>query len=155
MDNQNLKPWASVVAIYSKEGWLFIKRSQKLRSFPGRWALPGGRIEPDEEPILAACREIWEEVGVKINPMDLLSIGNYGENGKIIYFWIYSNPVLDVKINDESDDWGWFKTNKILEINPIPIPSEIFAIFSEFEKSKDDERYHSQSLSLFGEDWMD
>ncbi len=36
------------------------------------WALPGGHIEPDESPHAAACREMLEETGVRVEPIRLL-----------------------------------------------------------------------------------
>lgn len=34
----------------------------------GQWALPGGRLEPDETPAQAALRELHEEVGLELTP---------------------------------------------------------------------------------------
>jgi 8-oxo-dGTP pyrophosphatase MutT (NUDIX family) len=31
-----------------------------------RWVIPGGSIEPDEEPADAAVREVWEETGLHV-----------------------------------------------------------------------------------------
>jgi 8-oxo-dGTP pyrophosphatase MutT (NUDIX family) len=31
----------------------------------GRWLYPGGHIDPDEAPLEAAQREVWEETGVR------------------------------------------------------------------------------------------
>ena len=32
---------------------------------PGRWVVPGGGIEPTEDPGVAASREVYEEAGVR------------------------------------------------------------------------------------------
>ncbi|XP_029429309.1 diphosphoinositol polyphosphate phosphohydrolase 1 isoform X2 [Rhinatrema bivittatum] len=33
--------------------------------YPDRWIVPGGGLEPEEEPSMAAVREVCEEAGVK------------------------------------------------------------------------------------------
>jgi 8-oxo-dGTP pyrophosphatase MutT (NUDIX family) len=43
------------------------RRSLKLRSHPGQWALPGGRIDPGESPEQTALRELHEEVGLALD----------------------------------------------------------------------------------------
>lgn len=35
------------------------------------WCFPGGKVEPDEQPILGACREISEELGMFCLPKHL------------------------------------------------------------------------------------
>ncbi len=57
---------------------LFEKRSLHLFSQPGEICFPGGRIESDEDPQMAAVRETCEELGLEDNdfeviaPLDLL-----------------------------------------------------------------------------------
>ena len=41
-----------------------------------QWVLPGGAIEPDEEPADAVVREVWEETGLTVIPQRI--IGVYG-----------------------------------------------------------------------------
>lgn len=41
----------------------------------GRLVGPGGKVEPGETPRQAAVREVYEEVGVQIDPADLTPIG--------------------------------------------------------------------------------
>jgi mutator protein MutT len=51
---------------------LLTRRSPALRSHAGQWALPGGRIDAGETPEAAALRELAEEVGLVVDPVDVL-----------------------------------------------------------------------------------
>lgn len=42
---------------------LMVERSD----FPGCWALPGGHIDPGEDAVEAALRELWEEAGLWVD----------------------------------------------------------------------------------------
>lgn len=46
---------------------ILTRRSTKLRSHPGQWALPGGRIDPGETAEQTALREMREEVGLALD----------------------------------------------------------------------------------------
>ena len=51
---------------------LLTRRSLALRSHPGQWALPGGRIDAGETPEAAALRELGEEVGLIVDAGEVL-----------------------------------------------------------------------------------
>jgi len=52
---------------WSREAALILtRRALDLRNHPDQWALPGGRLDPDESPEVAALRELVEEVGLEL-----------------------------------------------------------------------------------------
>ena len=57
----------STLLIDSKNNILLTRRDKKLRSFPGAWVNPGGRLDPGETLNTCALRELKEEVGVSID----------------------------------------------------------------------------------------
>ncbi len=46
---------------------LLIKKSDKVDIYPGRWDLPGGRLDPGESWNEGLAREVREETGLRIN----------------------------------------------------------------------------------------
>ena len=48
----------SVIAVRENGAWLLVRHSARKT-----WELPGGHREPDETPLEAACRELYEETG--------------------------------------------------------------------------------------------
>jgi 8-oxo-dGTP pyrophosphatase MutT (NUDIX family) len=58
--------------------FLITRRASTLRKHAGQWALPGGRIEDDEQAEDTALRELQEEVGLRLGRDALLgSLDDY------------------------------------------------------------------------------
>jgi 8-oxo-dGTP pyrophosphatase MutT (NUDIX family) len=50
------------------------RRAAGLRSHGGQWALPGGRCDEGETPVTAALRELHEELGLELGPVQVLGL---------------------------------------------------------------------------------
>ena len=68
--------YTRVVCVCNFNGkWVFSKNKKR-----GGWEIPGGHIEPKEDWLSAAKRELFEETGavkIKIEPICLYSVSSY------------------------------------------------------------------------------
>jgi 8-oxo-dGTP pyrophosphatase MutT (NUDIX family) len=51
---------------------LLTLRASGLRAHSSQWALPGGRCDAGETPVMGALRELHEELGLELKPDDVL-----------------------------------------------------------------------------------
>lgn len=59
------------------------------RNDPTKWGIPGGKQDPGESNVQCACREILEELGIELEPNDLIPLYSgacYGADGRD--FWV-------------------------------------------------------------------
>ncbi len=76
IDDDTLRQAAVLIVIVagddSEAGVLLTKRPASLRRHASQYALPGGRLDEGETPNQAAFREMEEELGVTLDPADIL-----------------------------------------------------------------------------------
>jgi ADP-ribose pyrophosphatase YjhB (NUDIX family) len=106
---QNPKPCASVLVLH--RGQLLLVR-RGIEPYRGWWDIPGGFLEADEHPEAGAIREVQEETGLLIRPVELLGIfmDTYGPTGEHTLNLCYVAELLGGQPRPASDvtDLHWF-----------------------------------------------
>ena len=96
--------------IFDKEGKVLLcKRSMKKKIAPGKWRLPGGRIEIGETPLEALKRELLEELSVEAVSISEMKFVYTYRVGEETHQTQYAQVVIkgDIRLNYENDDYEY------------------------------------------------
>ncbi len=112
------------VVIFNREGKVLLLKRARSKRNGGRWEVPGGSLRYGESPRRGALRELREETGFKLTPLDLRPVDTFGviypemrvEFIIPLYTAVVDNGVDPVIRPEEHDDWGWFTIEQIKEM---------------------------------------
>ena len=103
--------------IKGKAKLLFIKRAKE--PYKGKWALPGGFVEIDEELEDAVARELAEESGLTDVPLEQMhTFGKCGRDPRgrqitIVFMGIATKGYKKIKAGDDAAMARWFDIEKL------------------------------------------
>lgn len=112
---------AAMGVVLDDQGRLLLQR----RSDTGRWTIPGGIVEPGEQPADTAVREVYEETGVVAVPEALTSVSvsppiTYSNGDQVRYLDLTFRCRLaggEARVNDpESVEVGWHRLDALPEL---------------------------------------
>jgi 8-oxo-dGTP pyrophosphatase MutT (NUDIX family) len=117
--------WLStaVGVVLDQEGRVLLGR----RADNGRWTLPGGIIDPAEQPADAAVREVFEETGIVAVPEVLTSVGvsprmtyRNGDQVQYLEYCFRCRPAGGTaRVHDgEMSEVGWHRLDDLPEMDP-------------------------------------
>ncbi|HKX83492.1 MAG TPA: NUDIX hydrolase [Pyrinomonadaceae bacterium] len=96
----------SAAAILINEGGEVLLLDHVLRPKFG-WGLPGGFVDPNEQPIEAARREVREETGLEVEGLTLFRVRTVGRHIEILF---KGKPVGEARVlTREIYGLGWFR----------------------------------------------
>lgn len=117
--------------VLDKDGrCLLLKRSMSSKGNPGKWDLPGGKIDSGENFDEALLREVSEETGISVSIHRVLGTAE-SELRKVRVIYLILEGHLEsgqVRLSSEHDDYIW--------VNPQELPKMNLADqFQQFAKS--------------------
>jgi 8-oxo-dGTP pyrophosphatase MutT (NUDIX family) len=94
----------------------------------GLWSGVSGIIENNEIPVKRAKIEIFEEVGIKEQNVELVKSGNeilvespqYENHQWIIFPFLFQTEIGDIKLNWENSEFRWIHVNELKEFDTVP-----------------------------------
>lgn len=121
-DNESNLIRAAILIIEHDGEFLLTKRSDTLRSYPGHWVFPGGKIDENETAREGLIREVLEETNInlshKIKDLKFISLYTLDE----FYIRLYKIDVSskfrsviesEMCVTDEVQELGFFHKDEL------------------------------------------
>lgn len=83
------------------------------------WSLPKGKLEPGEEPVEAALREVEEETGMRCDLLEPVGQTSYVDRkgrDKVVLYWLMRPVSGTFEPNDEVDVLRWLTPEEALGV---------------------------------------
>ena len=129
MKNKNLR-FTNIVTSFIKNDnkILILKRSDKVKSMKCLWAGISGIIENNETPLVRAKIEIFEEVGIQEEQIELLKAiqqmkilsPQYKDHEWNIFPFLFKVKNPEIKLNWENSEFKWIEPNEIKNYETVP-----------------------------------
>lgn len=96
-------------ALVESNGRFLLVRRAKWDTLPGRWELPGGKVDRGEKVLQGLAREVEEETGLMVASTRLLSVREMiSPRGRSVREYVYVVSAIGaVSLSREHDAYVW------------------------------------------------
>ena len=112
------------------EKCLLLRRSMTSKGNPGKWELPGGKVDDGESLEVALVREVEEETGLVTEITGLVGTAELMlKDKKIVYVVMEGRTgsnANEIKLSKEHDDFAWVLPKDLKDFNISPTFREFF-----------------------------
>ncbi|MBE6160566.1 MAG: NUDIX domain-containing protein [Lactobacillales bacterium] len=108
--NEDEYSMSCFIWIINEEGKMLIQqRSLKDDNKPGSYGITGGAVDAGETSLIAALRELKEELGLVVDKKELIYIGTERRKRKFFeYYFLNTNKTIEeMKLNEEVEKVEW------------------------------------------------
>lgn len=111
---------------------IFLKRQSKVKvlliqrknnPYKDSWATPGGFVDENEDPLVAAQRELYEETsleGVNLKPIGFSGTPGRDPRGHTIALWymgfVEESDAVQAEAQDDAKALGWYDIKALPEL---------------------------------------
>ncbi len=128
MSTNLFKVNVSVVIFNENNEILIIKRSENEEVYPGMWGIPGGTVEDTDISLENALkREVYEEVGIEIEKLNIVQNNIRVKNDKKTIYIVYTAIFLagNLEAKDGTEIVKWVKPDNLGNLEFTPNTVEI------------------------------
>jgi ADP-ribose pyrophosphatase YjhB (NUDIX family) len=110
--------------VEDEQGRLLLAR-RAHEPFKGRWDIPGGFLEEGEHPLDGLRRELLEETGLEVEPVDFLGVwmDRYGGDSTaaatLNLYWTAVATGGEPRAADDVDELRWFERHALPEAGEL------------------------------------
>jgi 8-oxo-dGTP diphosphatase len=109
--------WVAAAALYNPQKAILLAQRSADRPYAGLWELPGGKIELNELPEAALIRELYEELGIKVEPEDITPLTfvshQYPEFHLVMMVWSCRRWQGEVQAQDGQAALAWVAMHEL------------------------------------------
>lgn len=134
---KDFKPHVEVAGCFCEwDGKLLYLKRHADKPYGSTWGLPAGKIEKGEDPSQAAVREVYEEVGIRLDPAKLQEVVKaYLEVDQVRYvfhaFRIRLEKAPQIKLEpDAHTEAKWLTIEEALKLPLIVGGGEILKYYA-------------------------
>jgi 8-oxo-dGTP diphosphatase len=126
MENSPTIVLVVAAAIRDRAGRLLLQQCPAHKRHANLWEFPGGKVESEEFPRVALCREISEELAIAIDP-EVLEPAGFAEepvaDGRpALVLMLYTCAVWSGEPEAlEGQRWGWFTLEQAAALDLPPM----------------------------------
>lgn len=103
-----IQEFADVIVFNENFDILLLKRANGIKIEPNKWWLPGGHMEQNEEPVVAAYRELQEETAITNDINEFNKIDTIPNANRLVHYYTTflnnDNVVIDLQ---EHSQYKW------------------------------------------------
>jgi 8-oxo-dGTP diphosphatase len=115
---------SKIILVHQNKILAFLRDDKPEISFPGKWDLPGGGIEDDEDLLACAYRELDEEFGLRDVSLELIDVVPSNViDGKLmgrVYGQLSKHDIASIKFGSEGQKYGLFTVDEIQKLDFVP-----------------------------------
>lgn len=110
-----------IVAVIEKAGRFLVgKRSAHKKSAPGYWCPITGKIEDGETEEQAVIREVFEETGLRVQPVKKIAEFDTRDKSARLHWWVVQVVgAQEVVRNHEHSEIRWVTIGEMRQLEPF------------------------------------
>ena len=92
----------------------------------GYWEFPGGKLEPNEDPVSALQRELREELGIGVDVGHVYAVGHHVYESKTVLLIVYEVTLVSGEPScREVAEYQWFEPDELVQLELPPADDPI------------------------------